>query len=400
MVNIAKAKMQMFKEEHQKILFVSHKANRSGAPLLLLEIIKEFKKQSKIPFHILVMEDGDLTNEFKLLGKTYVWNNHKTLNPTSLFSIPKNLVSRLYTTARSAFILFHLRNTSLVFLNTISNGHIHKKLLFLKSKFICYVHELQAAIHITTNPQSLQIVLNNTDLFIACSEAVKNNLVVNHAVSKDIIKAMPTSLPVVYRNKNDYADVVSNFKLKNVVHTDAIVIGVVASNEWRKGFDLFFSLVLIYSNLFPDSNVVFVWKGLNMNTASSFFDLYDNKNIKQTKQILLLSHGADSIENMACFDIHLLLSREDPYPLVVLEAASLGIPTICFLGAGGSPEFIEDDCGYCVPYGDLIKMATSINELVLDDELRNKMGLKAQEKVKARHAHETAMPPFISILES
>ncbi len=390
----------MVKEVNKKVLFVSHKANMSGAPLLLLEIIKEFKKQSKIPFHILVMEDGDLTKEFKLLGKTYVWNKKKNLNTTSLLSGLKNLTGRIYVIFRAAFILFTLRNTSLVFFNTISNGHIHKKLLFLKCKFICYVHELEAAIHITTNFQSLQVVLSNTSLFIGCSEAVKNNLVNNHAISKDIIRALPTPMSVVYRNKKDFADFITSFKYKNAIPEGAVVIGIVASNEWRKGFDLFFPLITIYANLFPGSNVCFVWKGFRMDTLSSFFDLYDYKKVEQRNKVMLLPHGNDSIENLACVDIHLLLSREDPYPLVILEAASFGIPTVCFSGAGGSPEFIEDDCGYCVPYGDLIKMAAGIYELAQDHELRNKMGLKAQEKVRAKHAYEIAMPAFISIVES
>ncbi|MDH6063711.1 hypothetical protein, partial [Umezakia ovalisporum] len=38
---------------------------------------------------------------------------------------------------------------------------------------------------------------------------------------------------------------------------------------------------------------------------------------------------------------------------VCLEAASLGKPILCFDKAGGEPEFVEDDCGFIVPYLDL-----------------------------------------------
>ena len=58
-----------------KVLFVVHEASRSGAPMILLGIIKEFSRQSEIPFRILVMEDGPLLPEFRQTGKTWLWFN-------------------------------------------------------------------------------------------------------------------------------------------------------------------------------------------------------------------------------------------------------------------------------------------------------------------------------------
>ena len=102
---------------------------------------------------------------------------------------------------------------------------------------------------------------------------------------------------------------------------------------------------------------------------------------------------------MACFDIHLLPSREDPYPLVVLDAAAFAIPTVCFSDAGGTPEFVEDDCGYCVPYGDLLVMAYKLNTLVVNTELRTKMGLTAREKVYKKHDHEKQTQEIINMIK-
>jgi glycosyltransferase involved in cell wall biosynthesis len=44
-------------------------------------------------------------------------------------------------------------------------------------------------------------------------------------------------------------------------------------------------------------------------------------------------------------DVFALTSREDPFPLVMLEAGSLGIPVVCFAGSGGTQEFVQDDAG-------------------------------------------------------
>jgi glycosyltransferase involved in cell wall biosynthesis len=373
-------------------------ADWSGAPLIFLGIIKEFKNQSDLPFQILVMQDGDLVNEFKSIGKTYVWKKKSGPHSNSLFTKLFSVFSRVYQLIKGAYILYSIRKTSLVVFNTISNGHIHKKLLFLKCKYICYVHEMEAAIHILTSSNSLDIVLKNTNRFLAGSEAVKQNLITGQNIHKDNIDVVYSSIAETSREKNNYLSFIKSFKEKNSIPGDAIIIGVAASNEWRKGFDLFFPLVSIYFTLFPDSNIYFVWKGFRERKNHFFYDQYDYKRFNTNNRVLLLPHGDDSIEQIASFDIHLLLSREDPYPLVVLEAASFGIPTVCFSDAGGSPEFIGDDSGYCVPYGNLILMAQQLDELAVNHDLRYKMGAAAKEKVKARHGVKKTTRQVIDII--
>ncbi|MEO6231962.1 MAG: glycosyltransferase family 4 protein [Ferruginibacter sp.] len=383
----------------KKILFVCHIASRSGAPLLLLQIIREFKKQTTIPFEILIVRAGELTTDFKALGKTYSWNKIKKIESGSMLVKPVNALLMLLQFLYHRYILFSVRRTSTVFLNTISNGEIHQKLLYLKCRFICYVHEMEVSIKIATSKETLFTTINNTQLFIACAQAVKNNLVSNHHVLPEKIQVLYAPVNDVCRDKNKYTTFITIFKNNNNISDDTIVIGVAANNEWRKGVDLFFPLICVYYNLFPDSKVCFVWKGFRATNPSSFFDAFDYQKIACNKNIILLPHGDDGIETIACFDIHLLISREDPYPLAILEAASFGIPTVCFSDAGGAQEFIENDCGYCTPYGDLIKMAEKLNVLREDINQRKKFGLNAQQKIKLRHAN-TAVSPFINLLNN
>jgi glycosyltransferase involved in cell wall biosynthesis len=390
----------MAKKIKQKILFVSHIASRSGAPFLLLEIIKEFKKKLDVPFEILLIKEGTIANEFKSLAKTYVWSNEKTIRSLSVFNRFGNLFLKVFKFFRQQYILFCIRHTSLVFFNTITSGQVQKKLLSPQRRFIRYVHELQAAIHIVTNKEDLDIIINNTHLFIGCSNAVKNNLIENVKVNESLVKVINTPVNIIFREKEEYFEFINSFRIKHNISANAVIVGVAANNEWRKGFDMFPLLIAVYFNLYPDSNTYFVWKGFSEDTESSFFDLYDFEKHSNKNQTILLPHGNDSIETIACFDIHLLLSREDPYPLVVLEAASFGIPTVCFANAGGSPEFIKDHCGYCVPYGDLTKMAYKLNELVLNNKLRNDMGLSAQKKLGIKHSYENTMSAFMQLLEN
>jgi len=94
-----------------------------------------------------------------------------------------------------------------------------------------------------------------------------------------------------------------------------------------------------------------------------------------------------------------LVSREDPFPLVCLEAASLGKPIVCFDKAGGMPEFVEDDCGFIVPYLDTEAMAEKIIELIKNPELRQRLGERARKKVKERFDVEVQAPKIFSLIQ-
>ena len=55
--------------------------------------------------------------------------------------------------------------------------------------------------------------------------------------------------------------------------------------------------------------------------------------------------------------VFLLTSREDPFPSVVLEAMSAGVPTVAFEGAGGVPDLLQEhEAGCSVQLGDAAEM--------------------------------------------
>jgi glycosyltransferase involved in cell wall biosynthesis len=87
-----------------------------------------------------------------------------------------------------------------------------------------------------------------------------------------------------------------------------------------------------------------------------------------------------------------LPSREDPYPLVCLEAACHGKPIVCFDGAGGMPEFVREDAGRVVPYLDAAQAGRGIVELGTDPALRAALGARGRERVVNESAIEIIGP--------
>ena len=100
----------------------------------------------------------------------------------------------------------------------------------------------------------------------------------------------------------------------------------------------------------------------------------------------------------AAFDVFALMSREDPCPLVMLEAASLGKPVLCFEGSGVAPEFVGEECGYVVPYLDFEEMAGKALAVLRSPALRESMGRAGMERVRARHDVAVAAPQILAAI--
>ncbi len=61
-------------------------------------------------------------------------------------------------------------------------------------------------------------------------------------------------------------------------------------------------------------------------------------------------------------DLFALPSREDAFPLAMLEASAAQLPVVTF-ASGGAPELVDDEVGRVVPYPDLDGFAAALEEL-------------------------------------
>ena len=125
---------------------------------------------------------------------------------------------------------------------------------------------------------------------------------------------------------------------------------------------------------------------------------HDIKKAGLEQYVHFCGHVANPLDYFAASDLFALVSREDPYPLVCLEAAMLGKPILCFANAGGMPEFVENDAGFVVPYLDIDAMADKVTEFIKDEKLLEDMGARASRKVKERHVVSVAAPRIIEVI--
>ena len=106
----------------------------------------------------------------------------------------------------------------------------------------------------------------------------------------------------------------------------------------------------------------------------------------------------DNIDYMACFDIFFLSSREDPHPLVMIEASLNKIPVVCFDKAGGAPEYVDKDERVIIPYGSIVSAKSKLITLIENKLLREEIGQKMYQKALNYDASVIA-PQILQILE-
>ena len=102
--------------------------------------------------------------------------------------------------------------------------------------------------------------------------------------------------------------------------------------------------------------------------------------MRVTDHVLWAKAGQLFFESLSLF---LLPSREDSWPLVMLEAAAAGVPVVCFQRSGGAEEFLAKGGGTAVPYLDVEAMAQAAVRYVSEPHLRERDSCVARQLVRA-----------------
>jgi glycosyltransferase involved in cell wall biosynthesis len=378
----------------RSVLFVGHDASRAGAQIELLHFLRWFKKNGNRPFSILLGAGGELLSEFQGLADTWSMDRshwHQDALRTHIlmgFGLGKWAHRAEAADARRFASKI---SPSLIYVNSVASARI-VEILAPQVPLLTHVHELES--YFRAHPsRALTSLLARTDRFIACSNVTRENLVEQHAVPAGKAETIYESIPVAdIRPNRTRQQIFQELKLPG----DALLIAGCGTLGWRKGTDLFIQLARAVTR--QRNGAYFGWIGDGAPSAIGEFE-YDVHAAGLTKNVRMVGAVPSASDYMAAADVFVLTSREDPYPLVCLEAAALGKPIVCFAGAGGMPEFVEDDCGLVAPYLDIIQMAARIVSLLEDPDRRRTIGEAAKRKVLQRHDINGTAPRIMEIME-
>jgi|LSQX01.2.fsa_nt_gb glycosyltransferase involved in cell wall biosynthesis len=375
------------------VLFISHAGCRTGAPLLLLRLIRWLKENSELEIKVLLLNDGELREEFEALADTRVYKGESRFSLNFLCHRLKHKL--LGSSGNNGFKRWLTRqykqgDINLIYSNTICNGYVLSLLSYLKCPVITHVHELESYIKYY-GQQNLDQVCKHTSLFIAVSNAVRENLIKQHCIN-------PKRIEVVY----NFMDFDLNTHLppqkRNVKSDYQFTIGACGTVYKRKGSDLFIGLARHFSNLYPEINVRFVWVGAFYDQTEEFFINHDILQSGLNEKVQFIGQTAQPMDFFEQFDAFALTSREEPFGLVVIEAGSLGIPVVCFRGSGGAPEIVGEEDGACVDYLDIPAMAKKLAQWATHPDERILVSKRLQQKVLNTYDTKFQAPKILSII--
>ncbi|MDR2882594.1 MAG: glycosyltransferase family 4 protein [Alistipes sp.] len=105
----------------------------------------------------------------------------------------------------------------------------------------------------------------------------------------------------------------------------------------------------------------------------------DRLGVADSVEMLPATHEVEAMfRSASCF---VLSSRFEGLPLVLIEAAAMGLPAVSFDCETGPREIIEDaSTGLLVPPGDVGALAAAMDEMAADGEMRARMGAAALER--------------------
>jgi glycosyltransferase involved in cell wall biosynthesis len=158
--------------------------------------------------------------------------------------------------------------------------------------------------------------------------------------------------------------------LERHLSTGKPIVAAVGTMSWYKGTDLFIVVAQRVRELLPDSDVTFVWVGEEWRTEVRHQVEHDVRLAGLDDVVLFPGTVADPLPLLRAASVFLLPSREDSWPLVMLEAAAEGVPMVCFAGSGGAEQFIATGGGTAVPYLDVEAMAQTVVAYLTDPDRR------------------------------
>jgi len=365
------------------IVFVGHGASRTGAPASLLKVIRWIATNTGHPCILVLGNDGPLVQEYSKYAAVYVWNKPIKVNPVrqsvfgDLFERVNTLVPRTLSRHRARIIRqLGSRNIGCIFNNTGVNGHILEALKSaIKVPVISRIPELEAYMRKNNRNGSVDRILALTDHFVAVSNAVKSNLIDRHAIP-------PERVSVIYGSCDTLKVPKGALKLRDKlgVPSDAFLVGGCGMLEYHKGIDLFIQVANYCRTKLDCPEVYFCWIGACVSQDSCIEYKYEIEQLQLGDRFFFLGEIADTAPYFAEMDLFLLTSREDSFPLVMLEAARQGVPIACFSGGGGATEFVDDSTGFTLTLLDVEGMARSVIDLHNKPELRASLGTRAHEK--------------------
>jgi len=307
----------------KRILFFTKDLNRTGAEIILFNIVESLDR-SKFDIGIVLMQQGgELVPNLPEDVNLFYLESTFTLFDKIRFHLGEDVMLNRLKRIENEF------KSDIWYINTIDNTYLLKYRKHFSIKTCLHVHEYLYNFEQIAS-QEIILLIDQADQVIGCSVLVEKlfkrllgnkymtfqSAIDTHFIENSLTETKPTS--------GDKKKIVSSGTLC-----------------YRKGLDIFLEL----STFFNDSNIEFIWLGKWPNNG--YAELLKNKidaGEFPNVQILDQLNHQEYYQTMQSADLFLSCSREESMGLVMMEAIYCGVPVLA-TDSGGSSLIVNDQNG-------------------------------------------------------
>jgi glycosyltransferase involved in cell wall biosynthesis len=371
-----------------KILFITHNTALAGAPKVLLLFLQWLAVHKPlVEIHVLDMAPGVMEPDFRACSNGYyVFPKRNSEKNFIVKAIRKmGLLSNGKDAKTKLLHLLGKQNFDFIYANTIKTVPVavQIKANTIRTKIILHIHELPTVIKLLL--PDFPSYTNYIDGIIAASEIIKIKLIKDYDVSEKKIQT-------VYA----FSEAVPISGLKKT--KEIFNVGASGFVDWRKGYDIFIQVSRHIKKHQPKTEIIFTWVGPIPEDTQTIIEA-DLAKLDIQKNIFFVGLQENPWSYYGNFDVFLMPSREDPFPLVAIELAMLQKPIICFENAVGTSEILSNGGGKIVPYLDIEAMAQAVLEYYNDRALCDNDGKMASQLFKP-FTPQVQCPKIYAILEN
>lgn len=345
------------------VLFINHEESRTGAPRILFEIAKEVK--NKYPVAVISKMKGGMSGEFAEIFKDNLFYPHENLETRDRHEMAKIMLLKL--------------KPKMVYVNSIVSYEYAAEAKKLGIPVIFHVHEMASAYEVAIHQESHADFASFADIFIVVSEATKRDLikVMNVDESKvRLIHEFIDSGNVLNLAKAHSDNVVED--MLGIQPDESLVVSM-GTFDKRKGGDYFVKIAkhIAELNQRHNSKVKMLWIGRRPRPHDLLSPMFKD----YSKYFIHIDETDNPFPFLHRANVFFLSSREDPFPLVVLEAMSLGKPVVTFTKSGGAIEAGENSAIGLKEFN-IDKAAHVLHKLSLDKDEQSRRGNLGRERQK------------------
>jgi glycosyltransferase involved in cell wall biosynthesis len=382
----------------ERWLIISHEASNSGAPRMLLEVLRGVRaaKGPGWSCEILFRRSGVLTDEFARFGQVHQLS-HTWANGSGFWAkVWRALVDRPWIQPRVLHRLVERwgkNNFDLVYNNTATNGFVVPAMRALGCPILTHVHESAYSLRRFNTSISLQQTLENSDHFLAVSPSVAADLD-ECGVSAERITVTPNFLPVL--PDECAGDMQLALRARLGLPAEASIVTGCGHIDRLKGTDLFVEMAGILARKIR-GEVLFNWVG---GETDPWFARKVRRLVRRRglgNRLRFIGAVNNAAPWFAASDLVAVTSRVESFPLVALEAAGVGRPVIGFAGARGLDSLLANESILLVRNFNVSLMASTIEGLLLNRPYARALGLRLRSKVAAEFLAEARVAEILTV---